>query len=354
MKFNIYPLYRPAPCVVRAQLLRKYATKNSLLGQNNNSKNNLKLDIRRLGKSNLHHNDQSSFVLKRTFASSPFFCVGENLDPSLDPYSTYGDSPIESEVEGSSHELADKYIGNPSGLISEQTNKMECLTEKSKIFISELLQDRSLERSNLQANELEQYDKDTRKLIQYEEELCKDELNRIAIIRDDALDLIDGASKSNGSDYSSDYESVTSESRIQGEYANLDSNTREIQNDHSRFIYNALQNLPSNYANSTLDAENDTSRAEPSFNAQTNFSVEAGASNFNRAIKDFEGIAESSKKRKHEDTEVESPAKKVKVDNYVVDCNNTPKNISSNNQSPLDYVLEKQQSDPYDFTDDID
>ena len=126
------------------------------------------------------------------------------------------------------------------------------------------------------------------------------------------------------------------------------------KNDHSRFIYNALQNLPSNYANSTLDAENDTSRAEPSKNAQTNFSVEAGASNFNRGIKDLEGIADSSKKRKPDDTEVESPAKKVKVNNSVVDCNNTPDNIYSNNQSPLDYVLEKQQSDPYDFTDDID
>ena len=191
-------------------------------------------------------------------------------------------------------------------------------------------------------------------MIHDEEELCKDELNRIAIIRDDGLDLIDGRSRSYDSDYSSDYESVTSESRIQGEDANLDSNTREIQNDHSRFIYNALQNLPSNYANSTLDAENDTSRAEPSKNAQTNFLVKARALNFNRGIKDLEGIADSSKKRKPDDTEVESPAKKVKVDNSVVDCNNTPDNISSNNQSPLDYVLEKQQSDPYDFTDDID
>lgn len=354
MKFNIYPLYRPAPSVVRKQLLRKYATKKLLLGENNNSKNNLKLDIRRLRKSNLHHNDQNSFVLNRTFASSTFFCVGDNLEKSLDPYSSYAESPIESDVEGSTDKLADKYISNPSGLISEQTNKMERLTEKSKIFISELLQDRGLERSNLQASELEPFDKETRKLIDYEGELCKDELNRIAIIRDDALDLIDGRSRSHDSDYSSDYESDTSVSRIQGEYSSLDSNTREIQNDHSRFIYNALQNLPSNYANSTLDTENDTSRAEPSKNAQTNFEVEAGASNFNRAIKDFEGIADSSKKRRHDDTEVESPAKKVKVDNSVVDCNKTPDNISSNNQTPLDYVLEKQQSDPYDFTDDID
>ena len=66
-------------------------------------------------------------------------------------------------------------------------------------------------------------------MIHNKEELYKDELNRIAIIRDDGLDLIDGRSRSYDSDYSSDYESVTSESRIQGEDANLDSNTREIQ-----------------------------------------------------------------------------------------------------------------------------
>lgn len=130
MKFNIYPLYRPAPCVLRTQLLRKYATKKLLLGKNNNSKNNLKLDMRRLRKSNLHHNDQNSFVLKRTFASSPFFCVDNNLEQSLDPYSTYADSPIGSDVEGSTDKLADKYIGNPSGLISEQTNKNGTLNRK--------------------------------------------------------------------------------------------------------------------------------------------------------------------------------------------------------------------------------
>lgn len=72
MKFNLYPLYRPAPCVVRTQLLRKFATKKLLLGENNNSKKNLKLDMRRLRKSNLHHNDQNSFGLNRTFASSAF------------------------------------------------------------------------------------------------------------------------------------------------------------------------------------------------------------------------------------------------------------------------------------------
>lgn len=290
----------------------------------------------------------------RKFTSSPFVCVDEDLEQGLDPYSTYLDSPIESDVEESSSALAEKYIGDPSGLMQEQTNKMESLTEKSKLFISEILHDRELERSKLQASELEGFDQDTREIINEEGNLYKSELNLIATITDDAIDLNNGRSRSHDSDYESDYESVTSENRVNGELGSLDSNTAELENDHTRFITNALERLESNYANTTLDTENDTSCIEPASNVPTNTSVEAGPSNFSPAIKDSEVIAGSSKKRKLDDTEMEIPAKKVKVDNSGVETNDTLEDLPSNNQSPLDYVLEKQQSDPYDFNDDID
>ena len=348
MKFNIYPLYRPAPSVVKNQLVRNFATKRLLFGEN---KTHLNVRLREL---NFEINLQNTFILNRKFTSSAPLCVNEDLEKALDPYSTYAESPIESDVEGSTDKLADKFLGNPSGLIAEQTNKMESLTEKSKLFISELLQDRGLERSNLETSELEPFDKATRELIDDEGVLYQSELNRIATIRDDALDLINGRRRSHDSDYESDYESDSSLSRIQGEYANLDSNTREIENDHSRFISKALQNLPSNYANTTLDTGNHTSRDEPTSNVETNSTVDAGSSNFKEGINDLEGVTGKNLKRNREDSEVESPAKKLKVDNSGMDTNNTPDNIPSNTQSPLDYVLEKQQSDPFDFSDDID
>lgn len=337
MTFNIYTIYRPAPSVVKKDLARRLASQRSLLGKNN-----------------FAVKQQNTLVLDRKFTSSPYYFVNEDLEQGVDPYSTYGQSPIGSDVEESTEKLADKYIGNPSGLISEQTGKMESLSEKSKIFISELLQDRGLERSKLQPSELEPFDKETKEIIDGEGELSKSELNRIASIRDDALDLIAGRSRSHDSDYESDYESDTSVNRIQDEYSNLDSNTAEIINDHSRFIHSALQSLAYNYANDTLDPQNFNSAGEPSSTVETNTTVEAGPSNFNPAISDYDGITGPSKKRKREDTEVEISAKKPKVGDSTMDVDNAPSNIPSNNQSPLDYVLEKQQCDLYDISDDID
>lgn len=341
VKFNVYPMYRPAPSVVRNELVRKaiftqFGSKGSVFIKNNYC-----------------FNKQNILVLNRNFSSSPYHFVNEDLEQGVDPYSTYGQSPIGSDVEGSTEKLADKYNGNPSGLISEQTGKMESLSEKSKIFISELMQDRGLERSKLQPSELEPFDMETKELINGEGELSKSELNSIAAIRDDALDLIAGRSRSQDSDYESDYESDTSVERIQGEYSNLDSNTAEIINDHSRFIHSALQNLPYNYANATLDPQNFTSPGQPCSTVETNSSVEAGPSNFNPGIIDSDGITGSSKKRKREDTDVEISAKNPKVGDSTY-VNNAPANIPSNNQSPLDYVLEKQQCEPYDVSDDID
>jgi len=321
-------MYRPAPSVLRKQFNRKITIKSLLLGDNNNFR-------REIRKCNFALKNQ--MVFKRNFSSSRFFEVDSYTEKDLDPYSTYAESPIDSDVEGSTDQLAEKYIGNPSGLISEQTNKMESISKKSKLFISEVLQDRVLERSNLQPSDLKTFDEETRNLIKDEGVLCKDELARVATIRDDALDLINGRNKSYASDYESDYESDTSVNRIRGEYSNLDNNTSEIKNDHQKFISDALKNLPSNLDNITFESGNDTSHIEPSSNVKTDFSVEAG----------------SGKKRDRDDGETDLPAKRVKVDSTNMVSNNTPDNIPSQNKSPLDYVIEKQQCDPYDFTDDM-
>lgn len=315
MQINVYTMYRPAPSVVKKQLVRRLATKS------------LK-NLATRGKRNINPNYVNTWILNRKFSYSSSLCTGKDLDP----YSTYGESPIESDVEGSTQDLAARFTGDPSGLISEQTRKMESITEKSKLYIDELVQDRNMERSSLQDSELQEFDKNTKELVKEAELIYKDDLTTVAMIRDDALDLIDGQGRKHNSDYDSDYDSDTSVNRIQSQYANLDSDTVSLQNNHNNFIYNTLQNIPSN--------------------VNTHSSIEAGPSNLNPGINELHSLDATSKKRKHEDTDLESSAKITKMDNTMV--SNKPQDLPVNNKSPLDYVLEKQMSDPYDFNDDID
>jgi len=123
---------------------------------------------------------------------------------------------------------------------------------------------------------LEIFDKETKKLINDEGKLYKGELNKVATIRDDALDLMAIRSTSHDSDYKSDYESDSSVIIIQRQYANFDSKPAKIKIYHSRFICNALYNLSYNYANTTLKTENDSSCDEAFSNVQTKYTVEAG------------------------------------------------------------------------------
>jgi hypothetical protein len=321
--------------------------------------------------------------LRAFSTSSVSYVQGEssnsNNNPSTeellnDPYKTYGESPIPSDIEESTSELALRFASNKSGFIEYQKNKMIDLLKKSQAYIAELISDRLEERATIQeSTELKDFDSKTVEHIELEKETSIEELLALAMVRDTTLDLIGKAHE--GSDYDSDYESVSSRNRLDQEYNNFDSNDETQKLEHIAWINDRLATLPrsdsvSEDSGSDDPVSEDPVSDDPVFSdmgseesilerASSNTGVVEAGSNNNSKNTEVDTIVASSSKRKRElsdsngdesivtkkprlDPSIESPGDTAPVENRPVD-----------NRSPLDYVLDLQQSEPYDFTDDI-
>jgi len=283
-------------------------------------------------------------------------------EPRVDPYKTYNASPIPGDVGESTELLSEEFKARPSEFINRQTGQMESSCEKSKLYLSELLSDRAEERDNLEVRDLRDYDKETKSLIEDEISAIHRELDTIKQTRDDVLDIIDGTRQHSGSNYDSDYVSVTSQNRLDNEYNNLDPRDREIKEDHKTFTDNILQGLPimdtDDESNSSeVDVSSVSSEAESS-NKSNQDIPETGASNYINDLSVDSTVATSSK-RTLEDSESEdsNPNKKARLEGgseHISDNVETRNNEPQDNLSPLDYVLDQQQFGPYDVSDDMD
>lgn len=332
----------------------------------------------------------NSLTVTRNFSTSPRFYIQDDPDNNPDttdnnPHSpdlerdannTSEQSPIESDVEESSAQLAEEFKHRPTQLIDRQTEKMSVLSEKSQTYLKEIMEDRAKERAEVPDDELENFDRQTKEIVQDEGEMFERDINTIARIRDDALDLLDNTKLEN-SDYDSDYESQTS----QDKYNHLDNSDRNFKDDHNRFIQSILGTVADTDSNAEEFSDNSGENSDDeSSDINIDPPVEAGPSNYweetpvietghssKRKRDDSEDESshkrkrddsedEISLKRKREDSEDESSHKKPKLEDFK----DSPKDVDSDNnqsqdkRSPLDYVLDKQQSEPYDFTDDLD
>ena len=140
-------------------------------------------------------------------------------------------------------ELKEQYKGRTSEFIHRQENIMDSMTKKSNTYIANLMDERNEERSLLtDKKKLEEYDKDTKSLIEDETILLKSELASVKYIRDTTLDLMDGEKAySECSGYDSDYISETSENL----YNDIDTKDTAIKSSYDNDIKSHLAKLDS-------------------------------------------------------------------------------------------------------------
>lgn len=293
----------------------------------------------------------TSHIHHRSFSTSAHL----NADPTNKladhvsyPFKTYRESPI-LEIDQSTSNLASEFRSNQSGLIERKNNKMEKLVDKSKNYVTELLCDRKSDRSNIDPSDHKAFDKETRKLVKDREDLCSINLQTI-YTRDDALDLINPNHA--GSDYDSDYVFVKSQNRIDQEYNNLGPFENNLLATHRGFICDVLETLP------FTDSDSESSNSDDSQGYECEVSYPglgvAGPSNYNNPWVD-PFVANSNKRSRGdcEESEVNDLVitKKSKLEQPSTE---SPDKKDSDNMRRLDYVLDKQLSEPYDFTDYLD
>jgi len=270
--------------------------------------------------SHIHYSRRMGFI--------PVLGTRSRSFSNCSPLSVRSNSSVDSEessfgninVEESTTRLAEEFKGKPSQFIKRQEDKMETILEQSKTNLQKIVEDRTNARPNVGVSSLEQYDNETKKMLDDENGNYNHKIEMVTSVRDTVLDLTDGLHENSpGSDFESDYDSPTSQTRIDAEYNDLDQKDAERLEYHKTFTDNLK--FINNSGNQDLTIQSDTSFNQP-----------------------LEG---SSKKRKHEQSDSEEA---------VTNLPKIPKTeaSSSDNRSPLDYVLDKQQSEGLDFTDDVD
>ena len=162
-----------------------------------------------------------------------------------DPFKSYAQSPIHSsDVEESSVQLSKQFVTRPNDLIDYSYGRQVALSEKSKTFGSEYMEDRSKLRCHLPPSEKKNFDKETKDVLLAERSASIEEINTISSNRDDALDLMIGNRGSNsGSDYESEYESDSSITRNNAKKDTLDSSDEKLINDHSSYYDKLIADL---------------------------------------------------------------------------------------------------------------
>jgi hypothetical protein len=282
------------------------------------------------------------------------------------------DSDNDDQDLSQSRQLAEKFNKNAVGLIEDQNGIMDIKIKESRQYIKEVCEDRAIERSTLPNHALAAFDKETLELIESEAFQCDQDLDHIAGNRDDALDTMQHratpASSFSASNLGSSIGSNTTEDALDNAFANIDTTDAARKNEHALYIAKAIDyinGLPENEllldpnlnTNEQLVVSQSDNSDGSSPNSVTEAQVEANALNSTNVRPTVEISPEqsSSNKRKYEDLDDKTDNKKVKLD-YPLEKSSystTDRTIGEDNKSPMDFVLDKQQSEPYDFTDDI-
>jgi len=262
----------------------------------------------------------------------------ERESDSTDEDSESEDSPNPEDTE-SSAALARTFNNRARDLILHVEQLMQDKTEQCEEYINQFVQERNEDRSLIEESELMDYDEVTRREVGIQRDLCHRELNDLAVARDDALDLMDHHSQSSVSDYGSDSGEDT---RV---YNNIDNNEGNIRQSLNTEIDNITQRLETvgGDLNSLESRQINNSSNPASENVQLDSQLASDLSN----ILPGDNTGDNSKKRKRSDSLDEGENKKRKLDD------SSERSGESDNQSPLDYVLDKQQSEMMDITDDI-
>ena len=200
-----------------------------------------------------------------------------------DPFTSYGDSPIPADVEGSTADLIETYHARQSDLITDKKAELLHHSEKSKMYLSELINDRDLDRSNLEGEDLKNYDRETRGLIKDESAAVQTELQTIIVTRDDVLSALNFTRRYSGSEYDSDYVSVTSKNRLNAEFNAIDAEDDQVKQNHNEFAESLLQRYPSvdsENENNSSELSSDSPKSENESTSNEPVAVEAGPSNY--------------------------------------------------------------------------
>ena len=355
----------------------------------------------------------TKFSFTRPFSCSSILCADRNQrNNNVNPNATiYGDSE-------SSFYLANRFSSTPKDLMKHQEKKLDETVEKSERYITEVCRDRARQRRDLPTQDLEKFDQETRELVEEEHTMCDADLDEIAGVRDDALDYNSEVASTPPSNIGSDPESVESlEERLQNvnavdelrkqRHAEFVSRALErigrqdensvISDDSSDDSSDELGSGDEGYSSTDnpISSENvsqaetnssapNSSDVESTYSEQSSSDVESTDSEQNssnvelteRANNVQPTVSEqsandvqptvneqsSSNKRKHENLDDETSNKRIKHDESRVqsesstanNSNNSKDNIPGNSESPIDYILAKQQSEPYDPFDDLD
>jgi hypothetical protein len=213
--------------------------------------------------------------------------------------------------------------------VSDQNAKIKSLFEESQRSASELLSERITRRPHVDPQNWPHFDQETRRQIKDEGSQFKEDFAKITGVRDDVLDTIGGERQDNSHFHSQLMEAIRS-------VETSDASTKREYNNFIDTILNSIPELESpseSSDNSNFDSDSYSgSESDIEKKAEKNPSLGVtGAPSSDPIPGPSSGATTvSSNKRKADEADLDE------------------------GDSALDYVLKKQQSEPFDPTDDID
>jgi hypothetical protein len=211
--------------------------------------------------------------------------------------------------------------------VSYQQAKIKALIESFKQSVLQIVSRRDHERANLDTQNLPQHDQGTRQEVKNEDSKLEYKLNKITGVRNDALDTI-GGDGVNVSDFNS---------KLVQAIQKVETTDASAKQEVRGFIHTILDMIPG------LESPSESSSSPGS-------SSGSGSGSGSGSDSDIE----SNLKKKFEKVNTSSNVVAGPSSNVTAEASNKRKADEAELDSPLDFVLKKQELEPFDPTDDID